>query len=97
MPETALQITLDGSSTFETLLPLRDDLAGLPEGEAADLSMDLAEDAPQSVLFALGQVLCAARKEDRVRPENLSSLAEQNGPFGDMLARTGFAAELTTN
>ncbi len=96
MPDTALQITLDGSSTFETLVPLRDQLAGLPEGETADLSMDVAEDVSQSVLFALGQVLCAAKKENRVTPENLSSLADQHVPFGAMLARTGFDAELTT-
>ncbi|MYM55647.1 hypothetical protein [Thalassovita mangrovi] len=95
MPETALQITLDGSSTFDVLVPLRDELAGLPEGETAELSMDVAEDVPQSVLFALGQLLCAAKKESRVSPENMSSLAETNVPFGTLLARTGLGAELT--
>ena len=95
MSDTSLQITLDGSSTFETLVPLRDALAGLPEGEAAELSMDLADDAPQAVLFALGQMLCAARTGDRLVPENLSALSEQHAPFGSLLEKTGFAAELT--
>ena len=95
MSDTSLQIALDGSSTFETLEPLRNELAGLPEGEAAEISMDLVEDTPQTVLFALCQMLCSARKEDRVVPENLSALAEQHAPFGALLQKTGFAVELT--
>jgi hypothetical protein len=95
MPETALEISLDGSSSFDALVPLRDQLAGLPEGEAAELSVEVTEDVPQSVLFALGQLLCAAQKENRLVSENMSSLAEQNAPFGAMLARTGLGAELT--
>ncbi|MBR9652366.1 hypothetical protein [Thalassovita aquimarina] len=95
MPETALQITLDGSSTFEALVPLRDALAEAPEGAPAELAMDVAEDVSPSVLFALGQVLCAAKKENRVDTGNLSALADRHAPFGAMLARTGFGSELT--
>ena len=95
MPDTALQITLDSASTFETLVPFRDALVGLPEGKTAALDLDLTEDAPPSVLFAFGQLLAAAEKESRVSPENLADLAEAHVPFSAMLAQTGLGSVLT--
>ncbi|CUH65217.1 hypothetical protein TG4357_01730 [Thalassovita gelatinovora] len=95
MPDTALQITLDSASTFETLVPFRDALVCLPEGKTAELELDLTEDAPPSVVFAFGQLLAAAGKENRVSRENLADLAEANVPFSAMLAQTGLGPVLT--
>ncbi|MCG7494873.1 hypothetical protein [Thalassobius sp. Cn5-15] len=86
MPETEINITLDSTSTFDSLVPLRDQLAGV---EACGLTANLADDIPSAVLFGLGQLLCAAVRDGKVKSGAVASLKDV-APFGAMLATTGF-------
>jgi len=89
MSDTALEIALDSTSTFESLLPYRDQLAAAPDGGEVALSADVADDTPGAVLFSLGQLLCAAVRDGKVKSDAVASLKEI-GPFGAMCTTTGF-------
>lgn len=88
MSETVLEITLDSTSTFDTLTPLRDLLVNAPEGGMEEIKADMADDTPSAVLFGLGQVLCAAVRDGKVKSDAVLTLKEVS-PFGAMLASTG--------
>lgn len=90
MSETALQIDLDSTSTFEALRPIRDELAGAAAGSQFKLVPELDEDTPQTVLFALGQILIAASNEGRLSAAAVIALTEQDDVFGTMFTRVGF-------
>ena len=90
MSETALKIALDSTSTFEVLRPIRDELAGADGDSQFKIEPELAEDTPQTVLFALGQILCAAANEGRIAPTVITEFSENNDVFGAMFTRTGF-------
>lgn len=88
MSETAFQITLDDTSTFESLVPFRDQLVASGSPEAV-VTADLADDTPSAVLFSLGQLLCAAVRDGKVKSDAVETLKEI-APFGAMFATTGF-------
>ncbi|CUH65034.1 MAG: hypothetical protein VX083_13775 [Pseudomonadota bacterium] len=88
MSETVLQISLDSTSTFDALVSLRDQLAAAG-GDDATFEADLAEDTPSAVIFGLGQLLCAAVREGKVKSDAVLTLKEL-APFGAMCATTGF-------
>lgn len=87
MSQTVLQISLDSTSTFDSLVPLRDQLAA-----ATDISgfeAEMADDTPNTVLFGLGQLLCAAVRDGKVKSDVVVTLKEV-APFGAVCATTGF-------
>lgn len=86
MPETEINITLDSTSTFDSLVPLRDQMAA---AEACTLTGELADDIPSAVLFGLGQMLCAAVRDGKVKSDAIAPFKDV-APFGAMLATTGF-------
>ncbi|CUH85347.1 hypothetical protein [Thalassovita mediterranea] len=86
MPETEIKIALDSTSTFDSLVPLRDQLAA---AESCALVAELADDTPSAVIFGLGQLLCAAMRDGKVKSDAIAPLKDV-APFGAMLATTGF-------
>lgn len=88
MSEPALEISLDSTSTFDSLAPYQDQLVNAPAGGVTALSADMAEDTPSAVVFGLGQLLCAAARDGKVKSDAVLTLKEV-GPFGAMCAATG--------